>query len=95
MSQQAIPGRSATPWGAIFSFIIALIYGASPIDLLPDLIPILGLVDDVILVPLLAIMAVVLLVRHNRRSKQVIQEPSRPPVIDVPVIPTSYQSTNG
>lgn len=94
MSQQAVPGRSVTPWGAIFSFIIALVYGASPIDLLPDLIPIVGLVDDVIMVPLLAIMAIILLVRHNKRNKKVIHEPSRPPVIDVPVIPTSYQSTN-
>ncbi|MFN8853050.1 MAG: YkvA family protein, partial [Armatimonadota bacterium] len=33
------PGR---PWGTIVSLLTALIYGASPIDIIPDLIPLLG-----------------------------------------------------
>lgn len=35
----------------------ALLYGASPIDLIPDLIPVLGLVDDAFIVPLLLLVA--------------------------------------
>ncbi len=49
------PGaRTATPtganWGAILSLLFALLYGASPIDLIPDIIPILGWTDDVVVV---------------------------------------------
>jgi uncharacterized membrane protein YkvA (DUF1232 family) len=36
---------------------MALVYGASPIDLIPDLIPLLGFVDDAAVVPILLIVA--------------------------------------
>ena len=36
---------------------MALFYGASPIDLIPDLIPLLGFVDDAVIVPILLILA--------------------------------------
>lgn len=36
---------------------MALVYGASPIDLIPDLIPVLGWLDDAAIVPLLLIVA--------------------------------------
>ena len=41
-----------TPWPArLFGMIIAA-YALSPIDLIPDFIPILGLLDDAVLIPL-------------------------------------------
>jgi len=50
-----------TPWYAkALAFIVAA-YAISPIDLIPDFIPVLGYLDDVIIVPL-GIMAVVRLV---------------------------------
>ena len=40
-----------TPWYARAIGIVIAAYALSPIDLIPDFIPVLGLVDDVILIP--------------------------------------------
>lgn len=48
---------SKTPWGAIFSVVVALLYGASPIDLIPDFIPLLGWLDDAFIVPAFLLLA--------------------------------------
>lgn len=42
-----------TPWTAKFLIGLTVGYLLSPIDLIPDFIPILGILDDLILVPLL------------------------------------------
>jgi uncharacterized membrane protein YkvA (DUF1232 family) len=51
----------ATPWyaKALGAFVVA--YALSPIDLIPDFIPVLGYLDDVILLPLLIWLTVRLL----------------------------------
>jgi uncharacterized membrane protein YkvA (DUF1232 family) len=50
-----------TPWHAkALAFVVAA-YALSPIDLIPDFIPVLGYLDDVVIVPL-GILAVVRLV---------------------------------
>jgi uncharacterized membrane protein YkvA (DUF1232 family) len=41
-----------TPWYAKVFAICVVAYAFSPIDLIPDFIPILGYLDDVILIPL-------------------------------------------
>ncbi len=53
-----------TPWHAkaLGAFVVA--YALSPIDLIPDFIPILGYVDDVILLPALIWLTVRLLPPH-------------------------------
>ena len=43
---------SRTPWAAKVLAVCVLGYALSPIDLIPDFIPILGYVDDLVLVPL-------------------------------------------
>ena len=43
---------SRTPWYAKLLALVTAAYALSPIDLIPDFIPVLGYLDDVILVPL-------------------------------------------
>ena len=50
-----------TPWYAKALALCVAGYAFSPIDLIPDFIPVLGLLDDVIVVPL-GILAVVALI---------------------------------
>ncbi|WP_110633603.1 YkvA family protein [Salinicola salarius] len=41
-----------TPWFAKVLAVVIAAYAVSPIDLVPDFIPVLGYVDDIIIVPL-------------------------------------------
>ncbi len=41
-----------TPWYAKLTAMVVVSYAFSPIDLIPDFIPVLGLVDDLVLIPL-------------------------------------------
>lgn len=40
-----------TPWTAKFAAVLIVAYAFSPIDLIPDFIPVLGLLDEIILLP--------------------------------------------
>ena len=57
-----------TPWYAKIFAVCVVAYAFSPIDLIPDFIPILGYLDDVIVVPLGVAFALKML------PKAVIQE---------------------
>ncbi len=41
-----------TPWYAKAIVILTLAYIISPIDFIPDFIPVIGLLDDIILIPI-------------------------------------------
>jgi len=34
------------PWGSMAAIVVALLYFVSPLDFIPDVIPVIGLVDD-------------------------------------------------
>jgi len=53
-----------TPWAAKVVVILVVAYALSPIDLIPDFIPVLGYVDDLILVPLGIYLALRLIPPH-------------------------------
>jgi uncharacterized membrane protein YkvA (DUF1232 family) len=61
-----------TPWHAKALVAIVVAYALSPIDLIPDFIPVLGVLDDVILLPGLIWLALRLLpagVRAESRAR--------------------------
>lgn len=61
-----------TPYLAKFLTIITVGYALSPIDLIPDFIPILGYLDDIIILPILVYLTLKLLpneVISNCRSQ--------------------------
>lgn len=47
-----------TPWLAKMVAVLVVAYALSPIDLIPDFIPVIGYLDDLILVPLGIVLAV-------------------------------------
>ena len=53
--------RKETPWYAKIMAAIVVVYALSPIDLVPDFIPILGYLDDVIILPALIALTVKLI----------------------------------
>jgi uncharacterized membrane protein YkvA (DUF1232 family) len=62
-----------TPWYARALGIGVIAYALSPIDLIPDFIPLLGLIDDLVIVPLgvLAVRALIpphVLAEHRERA---------------------------
>lgn len=50
-----------TPWAVKLLVLVVVGYALSPIDLIPDAIPVLGLLDDAVLLPLLIALALRLL----------------------------------
>lgn len=53
--------HAGTPWYAKALGVFVVAYALSPIDLIPDFVPILGYVDDVLLLPGLIWLAIKLL----------------------------------
>ena len=44
--------KRETPWTAKLLAALTIGYALSPIDLIPDVLPVIGMVDDLVLVPL-------------------------------------------
>ena len=48
----------STPLAAHIVIAVTVAYAVSPIDLIPDFIPVIGLLDDLVILPLLIILAI-------------------------------------
>jgi len=46
MIRAGLRGQSKMPWGTCFWAVLCILYFVSPIDLLPDVLPVLGIADD-------------------------------------------------
>jgi uncharacterized membrane protein YkvA (DUF1232 family) len=56
-----------SPKGAAISLVLALLYGVSPIDLIPDVLFLVGWADDAVIVPVLLALAWSLWRRRTRK----------------------------
>lgn len=71
-----------TPWVAKLLLIVVLAYAASPIDLIPDFIPVLGYLDELLLLPLgiwLALHLIPSEVMEDARNRAATLEATRKP----------------
>lgn len=50
--------KKETPWYAKIMAAIVVVYALSPVDLIPDFIPLLGYLDDIIILPVLIFLTV-------------------------------------
>jgi uncharacterized membrane protein YkvA (DUF1232 family) len=70
------------PWYAKLVAICVVAYAFSPIDLIPDFIPVLGYLDDLIIVPLGISLAIKLIppyiIEENREKAEEIRKNSKP-----------------
>jgi uncharacterized membrane protein YkvA (DUF1232 family) len=57
-------------WGPLVPIIVALLYGASPLDLIPDIIPLLGWVDDGLMGMVMMLISGFLLIRKLNDSRK-------------------------
>ena len=67
------------PWHTKTLALIVAGYALSPLDLIPDFIPILGLVDDVIIVPLGIIIVIRLIPAEILAEHRATAERQQPP----------------
>ena len=71
-----------TPWYAKLFAALVVAYAFSPIDLIPDFIPVLGYLDDVILVPLGIMIALKLMpnivIEENRLKAEELMKNGKP-----------------
>jgi uncharacterized membrane protein YkvA (DUF1232 family) len=56
--------HAETPWAAKIVAVAVVAYAVSPIDLIPDFLPLVGLLDDMIVLPLGIALVIKLTPRH-------------------------------
>ena len=74
--ERANPKRSVL---AVVPIIVAMVYGASPIDLIPDILPLIGWVDDGVMGVLMGTISIWMLVRSRRQNLDNTVPAKQPP----------------
>ena len=80
-----------TPWAARLLILAIVAYAVSPIDLIPDFIPVLGLLDDLLLLPAALYLAVRMIpadamTAARARAGSQLLEPSRTAAVIIALI---------
>ena len=76
MVRAIVKGQYKMPWKTFFWILLCLVYFLSPIDLLPDVLPILGFADDgaFIVFVLLLIHQDLMLFRQSQQDRETVIE---------------------
>ena len=77
MTRAVVKGKYKMPWKTFFWVLLCAVYFLSPIDLLPDIVPLLGFADDsafIIFVLLLVHQDLVAFRQAQQSPKQTILE---------------------
>lgn len=70
------------PWYAKAVAVVVTAYALSPIDLIPDFIPVIGYVDDVVIIPLGILLALKLIPPELMiEFRAAASRPDRPPIL--------------
>ncbi|KOP70237.1 hypothetical protein AMS59_20640 [Lysinibacillus sp. FJAT-14745] len=71
-----------TPWYAKLLAMLVVAYAFSPIDLIPDFIPVIGYLDDLIIVPLGITLALKLIphnvIEDNKEAAEELKQSEKP-----------------
>lgn len=78
----------ATPWLAKVLALVTIAYALSPIDLIPDFIPVLGYLDDIILLPFLIALTIKLIPQNiwEKSRKQASSRPDKKWFYAIPIL---------
>lgn len=86
MMWAVVRGKFKMPWGTFFWAVLCLVYVISPVDLLPDVLPLLGIADDG------AFILLVLSLLHNDIQRFRAERAKNEDIIEAEVIHTDEQT---
>lgn len=86
MMWAVVRGKFKMPWGTFFWAVLCLVYVISPVDLLPDVLPLLGIADDG------AFILLVLSLLHNDIQRFRAERTKNEDIIEAEVIHTDEQT---
>ena len=88
MTKAIVKGQYKMPWKTFFWVLLCCVYFLSPIDLLPDILPVLGFADDGAF-----IVFVLLLIHQDLNNFRLAQQP-REDIIEAEVVDEKHKNND-
>ena len=88
MTKAIVKGQYKMPWKTFFWVLLCCVYFLSPIDLLPDILPVLGFADDGAF-----IVFVLLLIHQDLNNFRQAQQP-REDIIEAEVVDEEHKNND-
>lgn len=90
MVRAILCGKYKMPWGTFIWAVICFIYLISPIDVLPDILPLLGVTDDIAF-----ILWVYTKLHQDLARFRALQNEENPDIIEAEIISTDEEKNKG